>query len=111
MTVDAVPANLVAEKVMRPFLLAACAIACAMSAPAQAAHAFDAIGLLPSASGTVQHRSTGATATPAQNRAVRLAPNSAVPEPAIWAMIIIGFGLTGGALRRRRAKAPKFPTC
>jgi hypothetical protein len=28
---------------------------------------------------------------------------SAVPEPASWAMLIIGFGLTGAALRRRRA--------
>lgn len=26
---------------------------------------------------------------------------SAVPEPAIWAMLILGFGLVGGALRRR----------
>ncbi|WP_375421179.1 PEPxxWA-CTERM sorting domain-containing protein [uncultured Sphingomonas sp.] len=27
----------------------------------------------------------------------------AVPEPATWAMMIVGFALTGGALRRRRA--------
>ena len=26
----------------------------------------------------------------------------AVPEPATWAMMIVGFGLVGGALRRRR---------
>ncbi|MBS3962622.1 MAG: PEPxxWA-CTERM sorting domain-containing protein [Sandarakinorhabdus sp.] len=26
-----------------------------------------------------------------------------VPEPATWAMMIAGFGLVGGALRRRRA--------
>jgi hypothetical protein len=29
----------------------------------------------------------------------------AVPEPATWAMMIAGFGLMGGALRRRRAQA------
>ncbi len=28
---------------------------------------------------------------------------SAVPEPATWAMMIAGFGLVGGAVRRRRA--------
>jgi hypothetical protein len=28
--------------------------------------------------------------------------SSAVPEPATWAMMITGFGLAGGALRRRR---------
>jgi hypothetical protein len=28
---------------------------------------------------------------------------SAVPEPAAWAMMIIGFGLVGGSLRRQRA--------
>lgn len=28
----------------------------------------------------------------------------AVPEPATWAMMITGFGLTGGAMRRRRSK-------
>jgi hypothetical protein len=29
--------------------------------------------------------------------------NAAVPEPASWAMLIAGFGLTGAAMRRRRA--------
>ena len=28
-----------------------------------------------------------------------------VPEPASWAMLIAGFGLTGAALRRRTATA------
>jgi PEP-CTERM motif len=28
---------------------------------------------------------------------------NAVPEPATWAMMIIGFGLTGSAMRRRRS--------
>ncbi len=33
---------------------------------------------------------------------------AAVPEPATWTMMIAGFGLVGGALRRRRQgeKAP-----
>jgi hypothetical protein len=30
---------------------------------------------------------------------------SAVPEPASWALMIVGFGLTGAALRRRHAAA------
>jgi PEP-CTERM motif len=29
--------------------------------------------------------------------------NAAVPEPATWAMMIVGFGLIGGAMRRRKA--------
>jgi len=28
----------------------------------------------------------------------------AVPEPATWAMMIAGFGLVGGAMRRRSTK-------
>jgi hypothetical protein len=28
-----------------------------------------------------------------------------VPEPATWAMMILGFGLLGGAIRRRKATA------
>lgn len=31
---------------------------------------------------------------------------AAVPEPASWAMLIAGFGLTGAAARRRRLKMP-----
>jgi len=31
--------------------------------------------------------------------------NAAVPEPASWAMLIIGFGLTGAVMRRRTSRA------
>jgi Bacterial pre-peptidase C-terminal domain/PEP-CTERM motif len=30
-----------------------------------------------------------------------LTPTAAVPEPAAWALMILGFGLVGGAMRRR----------
>ena len=30
---------------------------------------------------------------------------SAVPETATWAMMILGFGVVGGAVRRRRSTA------
>jgi hypothetical protein len=33
------------------------------------------------------------------------ASRSVVPEPASWAMLIAGFGLTGAAMRRRRSSA------
>ena len=33
------------------------------------------------------------------------APTSAVPEPATWSMMIVGFGVIGGAVRRRRPAA------
>ena len=36
---------------------------------------------------------------------VSLSIGGAVPEPATWAMMIMGFGLAGSALRRRRALA------
>nr|WP_309644373.1 PEPxxWA-CTERM sorting domain-containing protein [Phenylobacterium sp.] len=34
-----------------------------------------------------------------------LIPAAAVPEPATWAMMIVGFGLVGGAVRQRRRTA------
>lgn len=33
---------------------------------------------------------------------------SPTPEPAAWGMMILGFGIAGGALRRRRAARPAF---
>jgi len=30
-------------------------------------------------------------------------PQAAVPEPATWAMMLLGFGVVGGAMRRRRS--------
>lgn len=41
-------------------------------------------------------------AFPADLLNVNVAPGPAIPEPASWAMLIAGFGLTGAALRRRR---------
>jgi len=46
--------------------------------------------------GTFSFRSTGEAAT-------FTAKLSAAPEPGAWALMIAGFGLTGAALRRRRA--------
>lgn len=31
-------------------------------------------------------------------------PTAGIPEPAAWALMIVGFGLSGGALRRRRPR-------
>ena len=36
---------------------------------------------------------------------VEAAVGPGIPEPATWALMIGGFGLTGAALRRRRAIA------
>jgi hypothetical protein len=40
-----------------------------------------------------------------QNTAIDNVSIGSVPEPASWAMLIAGFGLTGAAMRRRRAVA------
>jgi hypothetical protein len=34
---------------------------------------------------------------------ISLAPTTGVPEPASWALLIVGFGLTGAVMRRRAA--------
>jgi hypothetical protein len=36
--------------------------------------------------------------------AVSLTPTAAVPEPAVWSMMILGFGVIGGVLRARRRR-------
>jgi hypothetical protein len=33
---------------------------------------------------------------------------NSVPEPATWAMMIVGFGLVGGSMRRRHTLTVKF---
>ena len=38
----------------------------------------------------------------------QIAAPGAVPEPASWAMMIAGFGLTGGAMRRRPRASLRF---
>lgn len=51
---------------------------------------------------------TGATADSfTVNIGPAVAPG-AVPEPATWAMLILGFGAVGGALRRRKRPALKY---
>lgn len=37
------------------------------------------------------------------NSGIGLPVNAPVPEPASWALMILGFGVAGGALRRRRS--------
>lgn len=45
-------------------------------------------------------------AAPGVNSAIGV-PVPGVPEPATWAMMILGFGLAGSAMRRRRAVMPR----
>lgn len=60
----------------------------------------DQSGPAPGADSSTQFSEFGAT------NPLRLASDpSAVPEPASWAMLIAGFGMVGGTLRRRRPAA------
>ena len=54
---------------------------------------------------SIQFNSTGGSAfSSALTLAVPPAGAGAVPEPASWAMMIVGVGMVGGSLRRRRGK-------
>ncbi|HEX7945974.1 MAG TPA: PEPxxWA-CTERM sorting domain-containing protein [Phenylobacterium sp.] len=57
--------------------------------------------------GDVGETFTGITLASGQNsfEIDRVAVSGAVPEPATWAMMILGFGAAGSLLRRRRAMA------
>jgi len=46
----------------------------------------------------------GGTGTPTLNQGYITVP-SAVPEPGTWGLMILGFGLAGASMRRRRATA------
>jgi hypothetical protein len=37
---------------------------------------------------------------------VRQQPAAAVPEPGVWALLVLGYGALGGAMRRRRRATP-----
>jgi hypothetical protein len=46
----------------------------------------------------------GGTANSIRQVRINLAENGAVPEPATWAMMLLGFGAVGAAMRRSRKK-------
>ncbi len=63
--------------------------------------------------GTITFRNTGgngAFQNERPNLNIAFAGLQPVPEPASWAMLIAGFGLTGAMLRRRRAFAASAPS-
>lgn len=54
---------------------------------------------------TIGFTAPGGSFTSQSGDFLGLAQTGAVPEPAAWAMMIVGFGLAGSALRRRTATA------
>lgn len=54
--------------------------------------------------GTLNSNGRNGTAAIGGNVSFALAPN-AVPEPATWALFILGFGVIGSSLRRRSARS------
>jgi hypothetical protein len=71
---------------------------------ALAATASDLQAFLPLQTAFGQLNVTGATGL-----LLTAAPLSAAPEPATWALAIVGFATMGGALRRRRRLACALP--
>lgn len=57
------------------------------------------------AASTAQGRQDGARAQPARTANASPSKVARLPEPATWAMMIIGFGLIGGAVRRGLRKS------
>ena len=51
---------------------------------------------------------TGATGGPDTFKIINLRNPTGVPEPATWAMMLVGFGAVGFGLRRRRSAAPRL---
>jgi hypothetical protein len=85
-------------------LAAAGTITTTLFADPDAAESFTTF-LLDGFTGLTSLTITGSAAFPEfalDNLDVSPTADAAVPEPASWAMLIAGFGLTGGALRRRR---------
>ena len=72
-------------------------VGCALGSTGRVTYDFGGTGILTSV--------TFASATPAFE-IDQLA--SAVPEPAAWALMILGFGIVGSALRRRRRTQVRF---
>ena len=58
------------------------------------------------ASLSIQFNSTGRS--PYSSALTLSVPPAGVPEPATWAMLIVGMGMVGVALRRRRSTAMRF---
>lgn len=54
---------------------------------------------------SVRYQGIGSTALGITGGSANGVPVGLVPEPATWAMMILGFGLIGGALRSRKAQA------
>ena len=50
---------------------------------------------------TTKNNPAGAANTPVVTLGLDLAPTASVPEPAMWGMMIVGFGLVGASTRRR----------
>jgi hypothetical protein len=69
---------------------------------------FDASKLGVDADGYLTLNLSGTTFLPSGSLQVLIdQPAAAVPEPATWALMILGFGAVGHAMRRRKAVAPR----